>query len=331
MTADFEKLEKIVSDLVLIKEKQDKLLTDNELIKKALKIVPDKVTTITDFDTNINSYEEFARDELKLEQLTINNHKSVIRNFMNHSKGMINKQTVKGYLDSNSSLSCKSNQVKALRRYIRDYLRLGNWINEFVFAKPKVKLKKENPTNKQLVQFYDVLPTYQIQIVFLVMLNSGLRENEVLSLKYSDFNNETNMIDASNIHKGKTKFSWISFMTNQTSELLQNYFLTDEFEFEEGNEDNTRLFNISSRSLQNAFKNASESIGMSIIPRLLRTVFAERCREAGIDKEYIDAFCGRIPQGVLEKHYTDYSPKALRKQYDKLEPILTLSFDHDYA
>ena len=318
-----EKIDKIIEDL-------DQLKNDNELIKKALKIVPDKEITITDFDTNINSYEEFARDELKLGQLTINNHKSVIRNFMNHSKGIINKQTVKEYLDSNSSLSWKSNQVKALRRYIRDYLKLGNWINEFVFAKSKVKLKKETPTNEQLVQFYDVLPTYQMKIVFLVMLNSGLRENEVLFLKYSDFNNETNMIDASNIHKGKTKFSWISFITNQTSELLQNYFLTDEFEFEEGNEDNTRLFNISSRSLQQAFKNASENLGFTISPRNLRTVFAERCREAEIKNEYIDAFCGRTPQGVLEKHYTDYSPKALRKQYDRLEPILTLSFDHDY-
>ena len=313
----------------MYEEKLDRIIADIGLIKKALKIVPDRETTIADFDSSINSYEEFAQDELKLGQLTINNHKSVIRNFMNHSKGMINKQTVKKYLDSNSSLAWKSNHLKALRRYIRDYLRLGNWINEFVFTKSKVRLKKETPTNEQLVQFYDVLPTYQMKIVFLIMLNSGLRENEVLSLKYSNINYDTNMIDASNIHKGKTKFSWISFMTNQASELLQNYYLTDEFEFEEGNESNTRLFNISSRSLQNAFKNASESIRMSIIPRLLRTVFTERCRDAGIDKEYIDAFCGRIPQGVLETHYTDYSPKALRKQYDKLEPLITLSFTHD--
>ena len=314
-----------------IDEKLDKIISYLELLIKHEKIVPDRETIITDFDSSINSYEEFARDELKLGQLTINNHKSVIRNFMNHSKGMINKQTVKEYLDSNSSLAWKSNHLKALRRYIRDYLMLGNWINEFVFTKSKARLKKETPTNEQLVQFYDVLPTYQMKIVFLIMLDSGLRENEVLSLKYSNINYDTNMIDASNIHKGKTKFSWISFMTNQASELLQNYYLTDEFEFEEGNESNKRLFNISSRSLQNAFKNASESIGVSIIPRLLRTVFTERCREAGIDKEYIDAFCGRIPQGVLETHYTDYSPKALRKQYDKLEPILTLSLDHDYA
>ena len=305
-------------------EKMDKIIADLELIKKSLKIVPDKEMTIIDFDSSINSYEEFARDELKLGQLTINNHRSVIRNFLNYSKGIINKQTVKEYLDSNSSLAWKSNHLKALRRYIRDYLNLGNWINEFVFAKPKAKLKKEIPTNEQLVQFCDVLPTYQMQIVFLIMLNSGLRENEVLSLKYSDIDYETNMIDASNIHKGKTKFSWISFFTSKTSEILQDYLTGDEFEFEKGNEDNTKLFNISSRSLQQAFKNVSEKLSFSISPRILRTVFAERCRAAGIDKEYIDAFCGRTPQGVLEKHYTDYSPKALRRVYDQVESYLTL-------
>jgi len=307
-----------------IGKKLDQIITDLRVIKKALKIVPDKEITITDFESSISEYEKFAVEELKLEQTTINNHKSVIQKFLIHSKGLINKQSVKAYLESNNSEAWKSNQNKALRRYIRDYLKLGNWINEFVFTRTKVKIKKETPTNEQLAQFYNVLPTYQIQIVFLIMLNSGLRENEVLSLKYSNIDYETSMIDASNIHKGKTKFSWISFFTSKTSEILQDYLTGDEFEFEKGNEDNTKLFNISSRSLQQAFKNVSEKMSFSISPRILRTVFAERCRAAGIDKEYIDAFCGRTPQGVLEKHYTDYSPKALRRVYDQVESYLTL-------
>jgi intergrase/recombinase len=59
-------------------------------------------------------------------------------------------------------------------------------------------------------------------------------------------------------------------------------------------------------------------------PHLLRTVFAEKCATAGIADKHIDAFCGRIPQGVLAKHYTDYSPTKLREVYDKLAPHLTL-------
>ncbi len=32
----------------------------------------------------------------------------------------------------------------------------------------------------------------------------------------------------------------------------------------------------------------------------------------------------RISQGILEKHYTDYSQESMRKKYDALESYLTL-------
>jgi len=302
-------------------EKLNQIITDLKLIKKALKIIPDKEAGITDFKSSISEYEKFAIEELKLEQITINNHKSVIRNFFNHSKGKINKQTVKSYLNSNESKAWKSNQIKALRRYIRDYLKLGNWINEFVFTKVKAKRKDEIPSNEQLVKFCELLP-YQIQIVFLVMLSSGLRIGEVLSLRFSDVDLETNMIDASNLHRGETKSSWFSFFTKQTSEYLEGYIGNNEHD---ENDDNPKFFSVSARSVQQAFKEASKQIGIYINPHLLRTVFAEKCREAKIDKEYIDAFCGRVPQGILAKNYTVYSPESLRKQYDKVEPFLTLT------
>lgn len=321
MTTDSEKLDKIVSDLVLIKEKQDKLLTDNELIKKTLKIVPDRETSITNSESSISEYEKFAQEELKLEQITINNHKSAILGFLNHSQGIINEQTVKAYLDSNESVSWKSNQVKALRKYIRDYLKLGRWIEEFKFSKAKIKAKKTAlPTNEQLAEFCSSLP-YQIQIIFLLLLNSGLRIGEVISLKWSDLNLEICMIDASEIHKGETKFSWFSFFTKQTLELLENFLLSDECGY---SDENSKLFCLSVRSIQQAFKQTSKVTSISLNPHLLRTIFAERCRESGIKDKYVDAFCGRTPKGILAQSYTEYSPESLRKVYDQVESYLTL-------
>lgn len=311
-------------------EKIDKIITDLELIKKSLKIVPDKETTIADFDSNINSYEEFARQELKIEQITINNHKSTILGFLNHSHGIINNQTVKAFLDSNESTSWKLNQLKALRKYLRDFLKLGKWIEEFKLPKEKVLAKKTTlPINDQLAQFCSYLPSFQVQIIFLMMFNSGLRIGEIISLKFSNINFDQNLIDVSGVHKGETKFSWFSFFTKQTHEYLDSYTRSDEFQFEEENEDSSRLFTVSARTVQQAFKDISELIDISLNPHLLRTIFAERCREAKIKNEYIDAFCGRTPKGMLEQHYTDYSPEALRKQYDKIEPFLTLRFPQE--
>ena len=227
-----------------IDEKLDRLQSDISQIKNHLKIVEDRETTIPDFEGNISEYAQYAQDELNIGKGTIDNHKSIIRSFHSHSGGIINQETVKAYLESNDSADWKSNQLKALRRYIRDFLKLGNWINEFKFSKRKTKVKKTDiPSDNHLAYFCSELP-YPVQMVFLILLTSGLRVGEVLKLRESDIDFETNMIDASNIHKGETKSSWISFITSQTTEFLLSYIET------ETTVENTKLFGISYNAVQ---------------------------------------------------------------------------------
>jgi len=300
------------------------LKKDHSLFKKHWKIVEDRETTIIDFEESIANFEQFVLDEKKLAKGTINNQKSIIRSYLPHCSGHINHDSVKSYLNLNEDEDWKSNQLKALRRYIRDFLKLGNWITEFKFSKRKAKVKKEDiPTDEQLAYFCSRLP-YSVQMIFLILFNSGLRVGEVLKLKEADIDFETNMIDASGIHKGVTKSSWISFITDQTAEYLDSYMGT---QFSDLN--NPKLFDVSYNTVQEAFKRISYKTGIFIKPHLLRTVFSEKCSEAGIDGKYIDAFCGRIPKKVLDANYTVYSPKSLREQYDKVDEFLTLPFADD--
>lgn len=310
----------------LYDQKLDEILQSLKRIEKKLKITPfqDKDGTITDFDSSIIEYEKFAKSELGLEDNTLENHRSAILGFLNHCGGTITKDTVKAYLDSNNSDSWKSNQVKALRKYIRNFLKLGSWIEEFKFAKASAKIK-QIPTDEQLARFCVSLPSYQMQIVFLILHNSGLRLGEVLSLRFKDVDLDEGMINASEIHKGETKSSWVSFITRQTADYLDNYTLTDDFQADESDYGNSRFFSVSARSVQQAFKEISEMLGITLNPHLLRTVFAEKCAKAGIKDKYINAFCGRVSKGILAKNYTDYSPSALRRQYDSVEPFLTLA------
>jgi integrase/recombinase XerD len=297
-------------------EKLDKVLSDLDSIKNHLKIVPDQFITITDIEEKIENYQEFAVHELGLSLTTIKNQKSAIHRFLNYSQGAINKETVTEYLKSNESSSWKSNQIKALRKFIRDYLQLGNWINEFVFSREKAKIKNAIPTDNELALFCSKLD-YESQMIFLILVTSGLRIGEVLSLHIDDVNFDTNMIDASKVHKSNTKSSWISFMTNQVSEYVQNYVESLY---------TNKLFPVSYKTVQENFRSVSEEIGIKIKPHLLRTVFTEKCTQAGLEEKYIDAFCGRISQNVIRKHYTDYSPEAMRRHYDKVEPFLGLPF-----
>jgi len=293
-----------------------KISSDLDSIKNHLKIVPDKFITITNFENIISRYDKFAVEELELSNATIKNQKSAIRCFLNYSQGVINKETVTEYLKSNESSSWKSNQVKALRKFIRDYLHLGNWINDFVFSREKAKIKKAIPTNDQLALFCTKLD-YENQIIFLILLTSGLRIGEVLSLDIDDVNFDTNMIDASKVHKSNTKSSWISFMTSQVSEYVQSYVESSYTD---------KLFPVSYKTVQENFQRISEETGIKIKPHLLRTVFTEKCTQAGLEEKYIDAFCGRMSQNVIRKHYTDYSPEAMRRHYDKVEEFLRLPF-----
>jgi len=295
-----------------------KISSDLDSIKNHLKIVPDKFITITNIEEKIENYKEFAMSILGLSKDTIKNQKSAIRGFLNHSKGIINKETVTEYLKSNDSTSWKSNHLKALRKFIRDYLDLGNWINEFEFYREKAKIKNAIPTNNQLILFFNKLDC-QIQMVFLTLVTSGLRIGEILSLDVDDINFDTNMIDASKVHKSDTKSSWLSFVTHQVSEFIQIYVKSLH-----GN----KLFPVSYKTVQENFQKVSKEIGIKIKPHLLRTIFTEKCTQAGLEEKYIDAFCGRMSQNVIRKHYTDYSPEAMRKHYDRVEPFLRLPLEN---
>ncbi len=69
--------------------------------------------------------------------------------------------------------------------------------------------------------------------------------------------------------------------------------------------------------LNHVFKKISKKVGIHIYPHLLRSVFAREMSLRGVPDHYVDAFCGRVPQSVLARHYSDFSPEVLKQIYDK--------------
>ncbi|MDV7350876.1 integrase [Halorubrum distributum] len=57
---------------------------------------------------------------------------------------------------------------------------------------------------------------------------------------------------------------------------------------------------------------------MKITIQKSRRWFATEMSRCGVDAKYIDAFAGRTPSSVLEKHYLDYSPERLQEIYDEV-------------
>ncbi len=156
---------------------------------------------------------------------------------------------------------------------------------------PKRRWKpKLLPNKQQLRTFYNALPD-AYKPIFIRLGESGLRISELLDC---DIDKSNKMLIPKG-HNGETKHSWISF------------YQTD-FDI---------IPKITVDGLSHIFLKTSKKCGVKINPHLLRSIFAREMSLKGVQPQYVDAFCGRIPQSVLARSYTDYSPETLKEIYEK--------------
>ncbi|MEM2906039.1 MAG: hypothetical protein QW587_09970 [Candidatus Bathyarchaeia archaeon] len=71
---------------------------------------------------------------------------------------------------------------------------------------------------------------------------------------------------------------------------------------------------------------------LKMYPHLLRGIFADRMGEAaGIPDRFVDAFCGRLGPGELQRHHSDYQPRSLKALHLTAETHLTLQGPTDHV
>ncbi len=190
------------------------------------------------------------------------------------------------------------NYLSMLRILFRDYLKHPELIEGFKFPRHLIK-PNILPSNSQLKIFFDSLPSLKYQLIFLMLTSSGLRVSELLS---ADVDKRNRML-IPKPHNGQTKQAWISFYNIETEALLRDY--------------KGELFGTSRNTLAHVFKDTANKTSIDISAQTLRSVFAREMSKAGVADRYIDAFCGRTPQSVLARHYSDFSPEVLKEIYDK--------------
>ncbi len=117
----------------------------------------------------------------------------------------ISREDLRCYLKSFEKLSAATykNALMALKVFFRDFLEMPEVVSSFKFPhqvfKPKQILSKE-----QLQQFYKQLETPKKKALFLLYATTGLRRDEILSLRPEDIDFEKRMITPNN-HCGETK------------------------------------------------------------------------------------------------------------------------------
>lgn len=197
----------------------------------------------------------------------------------------------------------------ALKVFFRDFLRMPEVVESFKFPhqvfRPKQILSKE-----QLRQFYECVETPKERALFLLYATTGLRREEILSLKPEDIDFEKHMITPDN-HNGETKKSWVSFYNEEAEQALKEYLATKKPSRSQ------RLFPMQRDEVVELWKSAREKTGIDITPQKLRQWFCSEMLRLSVSETYVDAFCGRVPKSVLARHYTDFSPQKLEEIYEK--------------
>ena len=265
-------------------------------------------------ETLLTRFREFMKVDLRRSEKTAYEHTYYVKKFLNELPKPIESvsvEDVRHYLKSRDGISSAQykNILMALKVFFRDFLKMPEVVVSFKFPhqvfKPKQILCKE-----QLKQFYACLETPKEKALFMLYATTGLRRDEILSLRPKDVDFESRMITPDN-HAGETKKSWVSFYNEEAESVLGEYLKTKRHSRSQ------RLFPMQREEVVELWKTAKDKTSTNITPQKLRQWFCSEMLRLGVSETYVDAFCGRVPKSVLARHYTDFSPEKLGEIYNK--------------
>ena len=299
--------DKELEQFLKLEEEVKLLRADVGAILKHMKITIDRMFQVKDLQEIMKLF-EVGKWEVSTKQERI---KSLL-NFMEFSNGAINKKSVPAYLDSFMTIPTYNRELKMIK-FLGHALNLGQWIELLEFKHQKYIAKTNKlPVQYELNQLLNALSD-DAQTLFMFLHSTGLRVSEILSLAWTDFDMDWNCIDARRLHTGETKHSWITFFTEEAKLYL--------------NHDNPKPFMISLEKFKYEFEQVQKRLEISMSIKDFRLNFAEKCKEARIHDDIINALQGRIPQTVLARHYTSYSKEKLAIEYNKVSGLLWLTSD----
>ena len=261
-----------------------------------------------------SKFREFLKVDLRRSEKTAYEHTYYVKRFLNELNvqlELVTSDNIREYLKSlNVSSAQYKNILMALKLFFRDFLKKPDVVASFKFPHQVFKPKHIVGT-EQVRRFYQALESVKEKALFMLYATSGLRREEIMSLRPEDVDFEKRMITPSN-HLGETKKSWVSFYNEEAEVALNEYLVS------KTNSRSKKLFPLGRNDRGGRlWKSAKKKTGINITPQKLRQWFCSEMLRLGVSETYVDAFCGRVPKSVLARHYTDFSPEKLRGIYEK--------------
>jgi len=276
----------------------------------------------------LEKFKDFCRVDVNLDERTVEGYYYSARKFLGwvQMRGYetVNTDVVREYLQTylEKSKCTRANQIKAFRRFFRDYLGVPDVVASFKL--PRIRRGEigrymELPFTKvDLQHIYQALEhtkyALRNQALFLLYATSGLRLKEALRLTPNHINRDLRSVILC-LERG-TKKTGITFY-NEEAEQALNAYLREQPSLSP----NDRFFSVGGKGINWVLVRTSKQCGLkrSITPQMLRVWFSFEMGRLGVPDRYIDIFQGRAPRSVLAEFYTPKGIQELKQIYDKAE------------
>jgi integrase len=262
--------------------------------------------------SDLDDFLLFAIAKLNLTKLTAKQYSRRVKAFLD-GKRFVSDRDIQLFIQKKKEV-CTSNYVSniisSFKAYFRDYKGLS-WMDSYKHPSSPLKLKPEIQ-KEDVRKFINAIADLGVKCVAIFLASSGLRREEVLSLKKSDVNRNLRALIPS-CHTGQTKHSGITFYNQEAESCLLEYERKQTSIEKESN----RLLPVRYERFFYAWKRAKKKSGIQLKPKDMRDFFSQELGKAFVPDRYIDIFQGRAPKNVLAKHYNPHGIQMLKEIYDK--------------
>ncbi|BFH74415.1 tyrosine-type recombinase/integrase [Sulfurisphaera javensis] len=194
------------------------------------------------------------------------------------------------------------------RHYIIAVLRFLKWLGiDIKPTLPRVRRREIRALSEEDIKKIDEnLRRLKDKLLIHLMLDTGLRSKELLSIKKSDISIEKRYIIVRNTKNGEER---IVFFTEDTAKMLAKYI--------KNLKDTDLLFNMSYHALYRKLKRLGKKIGIDLRPHILRHTFATQAIRKGMPLPVVQKLLGHKDIRTTQI-YTHLITEDLQEVYKKV-------------
>jgi len=213
---------------------------------------------------------------------------------------------------------------RAIRTLVRFWYREGYLSKPIDVIVPSVPKQKLPVLSEDQIRAVLNACNLREKAIFMFMLDSGLRRQEVCNLNIGDINLKTGVVK---IVQGKGKKDRIVVIGTSTRRLMSKYFKTLPYHSE-----SAPAFPLASGErftgdgLQSLFKRMSKKVGFKVTAHMVRRTFATFCLRLGMDMVSLQTLLGHSSLETTRR-YIQLIEDDLLEAHRKASPVDRLHLD----